>query len=813
MTTKNQQYMSDHAVEVPHDDSRLRSIEQRYSDMRAFWTPIYQEAQEDDRFVGGRQWADNVRSDRARDRRPIMTYNFFPSQIRQIVNQIRSDRPQIRVVPVEADRHGTTSIKNLKGTKDFSMSEIMMGMIRHIEHVSRADQAYDTATEHAVSHGIGAWQLNTRVCPTDPLRQELHVQRIRNTYSLYMDPNAEEADFSDAQDCFLISRITKKAFEAKYPGKQWGPFGTSADGGILGNLEKFNEDLGLVATYYWVEYEDDEVVRLSNGLTHYWSNLEPIYDEMKKKTGVHIAYDEEKKEVREHVLRPAVYWQQLNSLNFLTEPQPTVFERLPFYVVTGQEVIYDQNIHYESAIRHAKDAQQAYNYGRTAALEATSLAPKAPFIVASKQIDGRQRGQWDSVNKTNQPYLEYNPVDGVPPPQRVPPANPPVAELTNAAQDEQDIQAIVGIRDASLGAEGQEKSGKAILARQQQGSVSTYHYFANLARAMESMAREMVQAIPRVYDQEQVARLRLPDDSTDAVVLNETILDEKTGKAHKVWDLSFGKFDAVIDTGPSYATQRQEQLEAMFEFLGLVDEEARRPLLHLVAKEAGFAGADKVASILRKMTPDEFKSDEDRIADLPPGVEMTDDGDLVNEDGTPYEPEPSPEEQLAQKQAELAELEMQAKMLEAQAKMAKAQADMAEAQAKLQEVEQSKAESANEEEATQSPGEHLTQLEEVIQEAFRRHEENPRAHRVVLEEVIGDATVDLAERSRRYIDQRMGEMKGKVSREESGSNGATAPSVQLITNQEAPRPAKLSVETDDQGAIKAIVPEYSEKGT
>jgi hypothetical protein len=106
-------------------------------------------------------------------------------------------------------------------------------------------------------------------------------------------------------------------------------------------------------------------------------------------------------------------------------------------------------------IRDAKDPAQMYNFWMTSATEEVSLRPKAPFIGAEGQFEGHEK-KWAQANKRTFAYLEYKPVtvDGVlaPPPQRAPMADVPVGMLQMALHAADNIKAVTGLFDSSLGA-------------------------------------------------------------------------------------------------------------------------------------------------------------------------------------------------------------------------------------------------------------------------------------------------------------------------------------------------------------------------
>ncbi len=138
-------------------------------------------------------------------------------------------------------------------------------------------------------------------------------------------------------------------------------------------------------------------------------------------------------------------------------------------------------------VRNAKDPQRMVNYWASQDAELNALAPKAPFVGAVGQFEG-QEDRWRDANTVNFAYLEYNPVDVngnlLPPPQRQQPPQPAAAIINAKLQAGDDMQSVIGQYNPSLGAEAKEKSGRAIMARQQQADVGTFHYVDNLSRSI-----------------------------------------------------------------------------------------------------------------------------------------------------------------------------------------------------------------------------------------------------------------------------------------------------------------------------------------
>ena len=95
----------------------------------------------------GEQWESDDIEARKNQGRPTLTVNRMPSFIRQVVNDARQNKPSIKVHPFD-------------DTSDPETAEVINGIIRNIEQVSKADLAYDTAIDCAASGGFGYMRVD-----------------------------------------------------------------------------------------------------------------------------------------------------------------------------------------------------------------------------------------------------------------------------------------------------------------------------------------------------------------------------------------------------------------------------------------------------------------------------------------------------------------------------------------------------------------------------------------------------------------------------------------------------------------------------
>jgi len=521
--------------------------------------------------------------------RPCLTINKLPQHVRQITNDQRQNRPSGKVIPAD-------------DMADPEVAEIFDGIVRHIEYISDADVAYDTACENQVAFGEGYIRLLTEYCDDTSFDQDIKIGRIRNAFSVYMDPMIQDPCGADAKWCFITEDITREDYERMFPDAS--PVSTLQQLGVGDQSvsQWINENTVRIAEYFYIEHEPAKLNLYYGGATAFEGSPE---DKQMKSAGM--------KPIRSRqVDRQKVKWCKINGYEVLEERE-WAGKYIPVVRVVGNEFEVDGRVYLSGLVRNAKDAQRMYNYWVSQEAEMLALAPKAPFIGYGGQFEGYET-QWKTANTQNWPYLEVNPdaTDGLgnplPLPQR---AMPPMAQaglIQAKVGASDDIKSTTGQYDASLGLAGNEKSGRAIMARERQSDTGTYHYVDNLARAVRHLTRQIVDLIPKIYDTQRIARIIGLDGEADMAMIDPTqaepvrkIVDQQTGAViKKIYNPSVGKYDVCVTTGPSYMTKRQEAAESMAQVL------QANPALWQVAgdllvKNFDWPGADDLAKRLRKM--------------------------------------------------------------------------------------------------------------------------------------------------------------------------------------------------------------------
>lgn len=566
-------------------DDILKEAQEAFAECEAAERHNREAARDDIRFARlGEQWDAALRAKRAREGRPCLTINKLPPFIRQVVNDARQNMPSIKVMPQDS-------------VADPATAAVLSGLIRNIEASSDADVAYDTALECAATSGVGYFRLNLAYAHDDDWDQDIVFQRVANPFSIHGDPASEAADSSDWNLAFVTEMMPRAAFQRRFKGA------AETDWTARDCAPGWAEGEQVMVAEYWKRREvRRKIVLLNNGLV---MDLK-AYEADASLRGRGITPQGRPREV----LSFAVEQHILSGVEAL-EKTDWAGKYIPIVPVYGEEVNLDGRRHFRSLIRDAKDAQVMYNAWRTASTELVALAPKTPFIGPAGAF-ATDADKWATANKTSHAYIEY---DGPVPPQQQGFAGPPAGALQEALNANDDIKAIIGLYDASLGARSNEISGKAILARQREGDVSTFHFVDNLSRAIRHAGRILIDLIPKVYGEDRMVRILGEDRTAQTMKLGapDAAQASKLAGAERIHALGVGKYDLTVSAGPSFTTRREEAANQMIELMRA--NPAVAPLIgDLLAKNLDWPGADEIARRLQAMLPPQLKGTDPQVA-------------------------------------------------------------------------------------------------------------------------------------------------------------------------------------------------------
>jgi hypothetical protein len=611
------------------------------------------EAAEDLRMLAGQDhWPAEVVLQRELEGRPVLTVNKLPGFADRVINEGRVNQIAIKIIP----RGGGASKE---------VAETLTGLIRAIEQESDSEVAYQTAFEGAVQCGFGYFRVVTSYTEDSPFDQEIRIERIKNNFSVVLDPARTKADGSDSRFAFITEMISVEEYEARYPDADVPS--SLPDDGANADVGHWFEDASVRVGEYWVKVPHKKRVYLLSDSRvvdgDEWDEALPLLKE--KEQLVHVTQDpqtgqpiqvpgpapegsglpemilnevprvEREREIDSHKVQQYI----IDGQKVISGPHEWPGKFIPIVPVWGKEITVDGQTHLRGAIRNAKDSQRMYNYFRTAATETVALAPKAPWVGTAEQFEGYEE-EWADANRSNRAFLAYNHVAGVNPPMRQIVTQTAIGEITESNISSDEMKDTTSIQDASLGAQGNEVSGLAIARRQSQSDVVNFTYADNRRRAVKFCGEIILDLIPRIYDTERQVMIIRPDDEEEFVTVNQVVPSPVSDEPLIVNDLSLGTYGVSVTTGPSFQTQRQEAAASMLDFVRTAPDAARF-VIDLIAENMDWPGATKIANRLRKL--------------LPPGID---------EDGPPPPQEPSIDDVIKKLRAEGITLANEKKMLD-----------------------------------------------------------------------------------------------------------------------------------------------------
>lgn len=676
------------------------------------------EREKDDlRFqVPEQQW-----DEAARRQRLGMTIDGVPTPARPILSIPKLDQPIQLVLNQERAAKLGVSIQPLSPEAGSEVATILEGIYRRIERDSHAQVARSWAFDRAVKAGRGAYRVNTRYCDdTDnPFDQEITIERILYQDAVYFDPAATKADFSDGEWAFVTSWMPMATYRREFPDSEYSSTEQRDFMDLVRDAPDWvrgdGEDAAiLVCEYFYKTHEKQSVTAPG-----------PKGKAMKREKDV-----------------VKVKWAKMTGFEVL-ETGDWNGKWIPLVPVIGRELQpFDSSRRWTGIIGPAKDAQRLYNYAASSAVELAALEPKAPYVGAEGQFEGHE-SEWLQANVRNFPYLEYKPttIGGQPMP---PPVRTQVdvgrlgPSMQLLAQADTFISITTATFDPSLGRQNSnEKSGKAIMALQQQSDSGNSHYLHNLADiSMTYEAMVILDLIPTIYDRPgRIARTLDEEGESEAIMLNQPFYHDRESKQPiplgpgqrppmpgppqgppqgmmpppgpgmpsggpggppampqqppkvKHYDLRKGVYTVAVSIGKQRATAMQEGAEEIGQILQ--SQPQLMPLIGpLYFKYREFPGAREMADLMKKVRDKQF-----------PGLDADKDSGPTVEQATAKVEELQQQMQMMGQQLQMAMRQIETDQAKQQATMAKAQLDAQTATQKTQidaQVQMQKAQMDNE---------------------------------------------------------------------------------------------------------------------
>jgi hypothetical protein len=538
-------------------------------------------------FRDGNQWDEEIAKSRTIEQRPALTINHTNTFCRRVENQLRQQRPRIKCHPVGDGA-------------DVDTAATVNGVIRHIETLSNASVAYDTGVISAVNIGWGYWRIVGDYIDEKSFEQELKILPIRNTFTVYMDPGAVMPAGEDQRWCLISEDMTREEYKRRYPDAPNCEWQTDAPGD-LSLLWETKTHLRL-AEYFRIHEVADELYKMSDGSVKLKSELtsKPILN------AVGLTIVDKRK-----TTRCEVQWFRINGKQ-VVERKVLPGSHIPVIRCEGNVLDVNGMVKRKGMVKDLMDPARMFNYWRTAQTERYALTPKAPWVAYEEVIEGHP--EWTDANQRSYSVLSAKAIQGpngelLPLPVRTQPAQVE-AGMSEAAQGaEHDLMGIAGMPQENPEIQGRVISGNKYLQRRQgMADLTHFQYYDNQMLAIMWTGIILLELIPYYYDTERMQRI-IGDDGVPTMVGINQRTEDQGESGESIWrvknDLTVGRYDVVMDTGPGYQTKREESAESMLELLGTpLGEVIVKTRPDIPIRNMDFAGADELADAIGPTTPE-----------------------------------------------------------------------------------------------------------------------------------------------------------------------------------------------------------------
>jgi len=526
------------------------------------------------------------------ENRPKFEVNKIHLAVIRIINEYRNNRISVDFVSKEGDEYD-----DLADTCD--------DLYRADEQDSCAEEAYDNAFEEAVGGGYGAFRLRTEYEDEEDDEDERQRIRIEPIYdadsSVFFDLNAKRQDKADANHCFVLTAVTRKAYQ-----DEWGDDPASWPKEIHQfEFDWLTPDVVYVAEYYRVE-EKRETVRIFQALDgseeRYrqadFENDQNLEDTLAAIGSIEVRQKPIKvRKVRKYIMSGA---------KILEDSGYIAGSCIPIVPVYGKRWFIDNVERCMGHVRLAKDAQRLKNMQLSKLGEISALSSVEKPIFTPDQVAGHQV-MWAEDNLKNYPYVLVNKITGpdgnemasgplgYTKPPIIPPALAALLQLT-----EQDMNDILG------NPSGADKmvsniSGKAVEMIQQRVDMQAYIYMSNFAKSVRRAGEIWLSMARDVYVEPKRKMKGITDAGEMRTVELMVPKMSEEGEIEHENDLSEAKFDVAVEVGPTSTSRRDSMTRSIMNVMALTqDPETLNVLTSMLMLNMEGEGLSDVREFFRK---------------------------------------------------------------------------------------------------------------------------------------------------------------------------------------------------------------------
>jgi portal protein len=493
------------------------------------------------------QWTAVERSEFTRLFKPAMTFNKLYDSTKKIAGEQRKNKPDLLV-------------RSLTGKATQEQINLRADLVRTISYQSQNDLVYQTAFKSALMMGFGAFQVDIEYESPRSFNRVIVYRPISDPTICSWDPTATKPHKGDGNYCSRRYVLTRDEFFATYP-YVVNPV-SFQDPYMLLDFQWQTRDTITLCDEWVKEWFPLIIYKLSNGevvTKEQWDERKKLFEDNKEFVKDSIVGEIISREIPKIIAERqtqdyrVMHYRMIKNMIVDFTEWPS--KQLPIPFVDGDSYYIEGRQYTKSFIHEARDAQKSLNYARSEAMAELKNRRREQWIGTPDNIIGNEQ-QWRN------PELQMGILIAKPDPKTGQmPAKMPAWDISQglfaaSAAATQDMREILGFSESEQ-LQGRDISGKARRERKLEGSMSAYVFFDNLNQAIEQGGRVVLDLLPYVYgEDERHVVITKKDGRTDSLVLNKRVSEDKIEN-----EISKGEYDIEIDTGPSFAVQKELALE------------------------------------------------------------------------------------------------------------------------------------------------------------------------------------------------------------------------------------------------------------
>lgn len=598
-----------------------------------FFNENYTRGKGDVNFALRDQWTAPERSEFMRLFKPAMTFNKVYDPVKKILGEQRKNKPDLIV-------------RSLTGKASQEQIDLRADLVRTIAYHSQNDLVYQTAFKSALLMGCGAFEIDIDYEGHRSFNKVARYGLINDVTKTSFDPSSIKPHKGDGNFCSRQFVYSKEEFFATFPHIE-SPVSFSDPRSLL-DFQWQTRDTIVVCKYTRKEWFNIKIYKLSNGMTvteDEWNDMQKQFKMVKNlaKDAVvvkNMILDEIPKIVMERNTQDYKINQYLLTQNQIIDCTVWPSKYLPIIFVDGDSQWIEGQQYTRSFIHDAKDAQKFLNYVGSEIAAEIKNRRREQWLCTPDNITGKEQMWRNPEAQLGALIAKPDPKTGMMP-QKMPPWEISQSLLLHYQRAGQDIQEIMGFSESEE-LQGRDISGQARRERKIEGSMSAYVFFDNLNQAIEQGGRVINDLLPHIVgDDERSMVVNKKDGQSSSVTLNQSTPDGKQN------ELDNGEYDIEIDTGPSFAVQKEVALEFMQQTLQ-ANPQIFPLIADLWAKNLDVQFMPQIAERFKTLVPPEI---------------------LAKESGEPPPPpKPDPQQQMMQQQMQLQQADIQHKQAMIQVK-------------------------------------------------------------------------------------------------------------------------------------------------